>query len=199
LQVVGDGVELTADGLLPLETVRGLDDRFRWTDDFPWMRVRDETDIAPLSLLRQHLMAQELLRRDGRRLVPTTTGTAVSQDTGRLWDAIVDPGPRWPGRFERDALAVMAASVLRSVDYAADRVAGQMAHVLATKWRPGHQASGGGGRLAGLTALAQTWYRLGVPLGWWDTGRGPADRRPNSFGRAAAVTVFRIVAGRPEG
>jgi hypothetical protein len=45
--------------------------------------------------------------------------------------------------------------------------------------------------------VAQAWYQLGVPLGWWDTGRGPADRRPNTFGRAAAVSVFRAVAGPP--
>jgi len=32
-----------------------------------------------------------------------------------------------------------------------------------------------------------------VPLGWWDTGHGPADRRPNANGRAAAAALLRTV------
>ena len=43
----------------------------------------------------------------------------------------------------------------------------------------------------GASLVVQGWYQLGVPLGWWDTGRGPADRRPNAFGAAAARAVFR--------
>jgi hypothetical protein len=196
LEVVGDGLTLTPDGQLPLATVLSLDDRFRWTEEFPWMRAAQEADIAPLRILHEHLRAQRLLVRDGARLTRSTTGVRATYDTGMLWRAVVDPSPRWSGEFERDALGVMAASVLRSADFALGRIGEELTHVLAGKWRPvraGHQ-----GRIFdGAAPVAQAWYQLGVPLGWWDTGRGPADRRPNAFGRAAAVSVFRAVAGPP--
>jgi hypothetical protein len=35
-----------------------------------------------------------------------------------------------------------------------------------------------------------------VPMGWWDTGRGAADRHPNVLGRAAVEAVFRSAKGR---
>jgi hypothetical protein len=100
--------------------------------------------------------------------------------------------PRWAQEFERDALGVLAAAVLRSADFTLGRVAEQMTHVLAGRWRavaPAHLGS----VFDGASAIAQGWYQLGVPLGWWDTGRGPADRRPNAFGRSAAVAVVRAV------
>ena len=192
LEAVGDGVSLTESGQLATETVRALDDRFRWTEEFPWMRVRQESDVAPLRLLHAHLVAQELLAESGRRLTRTPLGELCTSDTGRLWRVVVDPSPRWSQEFERDALGVMAASVLRSADFTLGRIAEEMTHVLAGRWRavsPAHLGS----VFDGASAVAQGWYQLGVPLGWWDTGHGPADRRPNAFGRAAAVTVFRAV------
>jgi hypothetical protein len=84
----------------------------------------------------------------------------------------------------------MAASVLRSASFALGRIGEELAHVLTAKWQPARQGS----VFDGASAVAQAWYQVGVPLGWWDTGRGPADRRPNGFGRAAAVAVFRAVA-----
>ncbi len=66
LEAVGDGVALTAAGHLPDDTVRALDDRFRWTEEFPWMRAGTEADIPPLRFLHDHLAAQGLLARDGR-------------------------------------------------------------------------------------------------------------------------------------
>ena len=65
LDLVGDGLTLTPAGQLPTEAVRRLDDRFRWTEEFPWMRVNQEADVAPLRLLRAHLVAQRLLWRRG--------------------------------------------------------------------------------------------------------------------------------------
>ncbi len=198
LQVVGDGLGLTDSGQLPLDVVRALDDRFRWTEEFPWMRVSEESDIAPLRLLRAHLVAQRLLVEDGGRLRLTEHGRSCTLSTPRLWRAVVDPAPRWPQVFEREALGVLAASVLRTADFSLGRIAEEMTHVLASRWRavsPAHR----GGVFDGAAAVAQAWYQLGVPLGWWDTGRGPADRRPNPFGRAAAVTVFWSVALAPDG
>jgi len=194
LGVVGEGLGLTTSGQLPVATVRALDDRFRWTDEFPWMRVTEEADVAPLRFLHHHLVAQRLLADDGLRLTRTALGDSCLHDTGELWRAVVDPLPRWAQEFERDALGVMAASVLRSADFTLGRIGEEMTQVLAAKWRP-VQHTHRGSVFDGASPLAQAWYQLGVPLGWWDTGRGPADRRPNSFGRAAAVTVFRAVAG----
>ena len=191
---VGDGLTLAPDGLLPVATVRALDDRFRWTDEFPWMQATDEIAVAPLRLIREHLVAQRLLVTDGRRLVRSPAGVASSNDTALLWRTVVDPAPRWSSEFERDALGVVAASVLRSSDFALGRVAEELTHVLLGKWRP---RPGSPDRLFdGAAPVAQAWYQLGVPLSWWDTGRGPADRRPNPLGRAAAVAVLRSVAGR---
>ena len=190
LAVVADGVTLTEDGQLPLPVVIELDDRFRWTQEFPWMRRTAETDVAPLRLLRDHLAAQRLLAYDGPRLVPTSLGRACTRSTERLWRAVVDPSPRWSSEFERDALAVMAASVLRSADFSLGRIGEEVTQVLAGKWRPADRAS----LHDGVLPVVQAWYQLGVPLGWWDTGHGPADRRPNGLGRAAAVAVFGAVA-----
>jgi hypothetical protein len=194
LEVVGDGLTLTPAGQLPLTVVLGLDDRFRWTEEFPWMRVSEESDIAPLRLLHEHLVAQRLLVRDGSRLARSAQGVACTRSTGALWRAVVDPSPRWSREFERDALGVMAASVLRSADFALGRIGEERTHVLAGKWRPVGRAHRGK-LVDGAAPVAQAWYQLGVPLGWWDTGRGPADRRPNELGRAAAVSVFHAVAG----
>jgi hypothetical protein len=191
LEAVGEGLVLTPTGELPRETVLALDDRFRWTEEFPWIRPGGEGDIPPLSFLHRHVVAQRLLERDGDRLVLTRLGEACLHDTGRLWRTMVDPAPRWSRGFERDALGVLAASVLRSADFALGRLGEELAHVLSGKWRPARQGS----LFDGVSLVAQTWYQTGVPLGWWDTGRGPADRRPNVFGRAAAVAVFRAVAG----
>jgi hypothetical protein len=190
LEVVADGVTLTEDGQLPLPVVVELDDRFRWTQEFPWMRRTAESDVAPLRLLREHLAAQHLLAYDGPRLVPTDLGRACTRSTQRLWRAVVDPSPRWSAEFERDALAVMAASVLRSADFSLGRIGEEVTQVLAGKWRPADRAS----LHDGVLRVVQAWYQLGVPLGWWDTGHGAADRRPNGLGRAAAVAVFGAVA-----
>lgn len=197
LEEVGEGLPLDEQGQLPLRTVLRLDDRFRWTEEFPWMRVRGEGDIAPLRLLREHLQAQTLLRRTGDRLVVTDLGRGCAEDAEALWRGITDPSPRWSHEFEQDALGVMAASVLRAADFSLSRIAEEMTNVLARKWHP--RTHGDRVVFDGAAPLAQAWYQLGVPLGWWDTGRGLADRRPNGFGRAAAAAVIRSVSARHRG
>jgi hypothetical protein len=190
LEAIGDGLPLTPRGTLPLETVLALDDRFRWTEEFPWLRPGAEADIPPLRFLHEHLLAQALLASDGRRVSLTEHGRSVAGDPARLWHAVVDPAPRWTREFERDALGVLAASLLRSGTFTPGRVTEEVAHVVAGKWRP-VRARTSAGVYEGVAAVAQGWYQVGVPLGWWDTGRGPADRHPNAFGAAAADAVFR--------
>jgi hypothetical protein len=192
LDAVGPGLRLRADGTLPVETVRALDDRFRWTEDFPWMHPTREQDIPPLTFLRRHLTGQRLLVSVGDRLEPTEQGIAARHQWSRLWRAVVDPQPRWSEPFELDTLGVMAASLLRAPAFTPGRVAEELTAVLAAKWRSASDRS----VFERASLVVQEWYQVGVPLGWWDSGRGPADRRPNAFGRAAAGSVFRAVGGR---
>jgi hypothetical protein len=196
LEAVGDGLELTGAGRLPASTASALDDRFRWTEEFPGLRPAGERELPPLRFLHEHLTAQRLLMQDGRRLSVTEAGRAALRDTARLWRAVVDPAPRWPLEFDQDTLAVMAASLLRTGVFTPGRMTEEITHVLAAKWRPARR-DWRGGVFDGASLVVQEWYQLGVPLGWWDTGRGPADRHPNGFGRAAAAAVFRSVARRP--
>ncbi len=197
LEAVGDGLELTAEGRLPAATVRALDDRFRWTEEFPWMGPAGDADIPPLRFLHEHLAAQRLLVREGSLLRVTDAGRSALGDTTRLWSAVVDPAPRWTQEFDRDVLGVMAAVLLRTGSFTAGRMTEEITHVLAAKWRPvRHDRQDS--VFDGASLVVQEWYRLGVPLGWWDTGRGPADRHPNVFGAAAAAAVFRA-AGLPRG
>ena len=194
LEAVGDGLGLTPAGHLPEDTVLALDDRFRWTEEFPWMRAGNEAGLPPLRILREHLTAQGLLASDGRRLALTDRGRAALAETSRLWSAVVDPAPRWTHEFDRDVLGVLAASLLRSGTFTPGRAAEEVAHVLTAKWRPA-RADGPGSVFDGVSPVVHSWYQLGVPLGWWDTGRGPADRHPNAFGAAAAAAVFRASRG----
>ncbi|MFL6135696.1 MAG: hypothetical protein ACJ72A_23025 [Nocardioidaceae bacterium] len=201
IETVTDGVAVTAGGLLPPRTVQALDDRFRWTEEFPWMSSAVESDIPPLRFLHEHLVAQRLLVRHEGRLQPSAEGMACLRDTGRLWRRTVSPQPRWSQEFDEDALGVMAASLLRNPDFTLGRVAEEMTQVLTGKWRPARSiedgaVADGGSVFDGASLVAQAWYQLGVPLGWWDNGHGPADRRPNAWGRAAAAAVFRSVARR---
>ncbi len=189
---IGDGVEVTAAGHLQPATVRALDDRFRWTEEFPWMRSDAETDVAPLHFLHEHLRAQGLLARSDGRLVRTPSGVAATDDLDLLWRAVVAPEPRWRHAFELDALGVLAASLIRARSFTPGRVAEELVHVLAAKWHP----TSGDVVFDRASVVVQTWYQLGVPLGWWDTGRGPADRRLNHFGHAAAAALFRSVTAR---
>jgi len=193
LEAVGEGLRLTPAGTLPRATVFALDDRFRWTEDFPWLHPDGEADIPPLHALHEHLVAQGLLSRDGDRLVVSEDGRAARDDLPRLWRAVVDPRPRWSRDFEQDALGVTAAVLLRRRAFSPGRTAEEVADVLAAKWRPAEPATTPLGVYDGVSAVVHAWYLVGVPLGWWDTGHGPADRRPNAFGRAAAEAVFRAM------
>ena len=187
LDAVGDGLTLTPDGGLPQATVLALDDRFRWTEEFPWLRREREDDIPPLRFLHEHLAAQRLVELDGSRLSVSEQGRLARGDDARLWGAVVDPRPRWSQEFELDTLGVLAAVLLRTGTFTPGRSTEEITPVLAAKWRP----YGRGSVYDGASLVVQGWYQLGVPLGWWDTGRGPADRRPNAFGAAAARAVFR--------
>ena len=78
-------------------TVLALDDRFRWTEEFPWMRP-DARGRRPAAALPARAPggpgaagAATASRSSGHRPGPRVTG-----DTTRLWRAVVEPAPRWP-------------------------------------------------------------------------------------------------------
>jgi DivIVA domain-containing protein len=98
-------------------------------------------------------------------------------------------------RFTRGTM-LRPGYVDSEVDRVLSRVAEELSHVLAAKWSTATDRS----VFDRASLVVQGWYQIGVPLGWWDSGRGPADRRPNAFGRAAAGAVLRAVAnGRTRG
>ncbi len=178
---VGDGVEVTVDGHLLPATVRSLDDRFRWTEEFPWMRSDAETDVSPLHFLHEHLRAQGLLARADGRLVRTPSGVAATDDLSLLWRAMVAPEPRWRHAFELDALGVLAASLHpRPLVHpgAGRRGAGPRAR------RQVASHLGGRGRSTG----PRSWCRRGTSSGCRWAGGTPAADRPTD---ASTTSVTR--------
>ena len=148
------------------------------------MRPAGECDIPPLRFLHQHLAAQRLLaarRLPARGERPGPGGSAPGHRRGcgrRSWS----PPPRWTQEFDRDALGVMAAIAAAPghVHARPDGRGDRPACWPRSGARP--DGDGHGSVFDGASVVAQEWYQLGVPLGWWDTGRGPADRHPNVFG-----------------
>ncbi len=193
LEAVGDGVTLTGAGNLPTRLALALDERFGWSQDYALGPPRGEADVHQLRFVDDHLRAQRLLTRRGRRLTVSATGRKAMADPARLWAAVVAPGPRWRPGFEQDALAVLATSLLGGVRLTADLVGEEMVSVLGGKWRP----SGGGSLDEAVWWLQTDWYRLGIALGWWEEHRRSPELRLNEFGRVAAVCAFRAVAGGP--
>ncbi len=188
LEAAWDGVRLTEGGELPEATVAALDDRFAWSDDRPRSRLaRVESRLPPLLFLRQHLQAQRLLVVRHDRLEVTATGRRCLADPVLLWQAVTDPAPRWGDGFDADALAVMAALLLRSPAVSREDLVDEAAAVL-------------GGAAAAVDWVRVEWYRVGVPLGWWERSRGRwLGLRLSRLGRAAATQTFWSVAARPRG
>jgi hypothetical protein len=194
LEAVGDGVTLTGAGYLPAKLAVALDERFAWTEVFTF-NPRGEGDIPPLQWLREHLREQRLLTTRGNKLTVSAEGRRCLGDAERLWRAVVTPLPRWRDDFAQDALAVMAACLIRSSLTSRDELVEEVAYILSGKW-----AISGDFSLEDSVEWARLeWYRLGRVLGWWDE-RSPGRRRDlalSSFGRAAAVSLFWSVAAAP--
>lgn len=193
LEAVGEGVTLTDAGYLPTRLVAGLDERFGWSQEYSLGRPRGETDVPPLQFLHEHLRAQRLLTRRGRRLTVSAAGRDALADPAALWGSVTAPGPRWRPGFEHDALAILAVAQLRDPRLTGDQLLEEMVYLLAGKWRP----EGGGSVEEGARWVQLEWYRVGLVLGWYD-GRGRSlEWRLSDLGRAAAARLFRSVATAP--
>ena len=193
LEAVGEGVTLTEAGYLPPKLALALDERFGWSQDYALGRPRGEADVLQLGFLDDHLRAQRLLTRRGKRLTVSAAGHRAMADPAGLWAAVVAPGPRWRPGFEQDALAVLAACLLSGERVTADLLDEEMSFVLGGKWRPA-----GGGPVDDDVRWVETgWRRLGLALGWWEDRRRGPEERLSAFGRAAAACVFRTVATGP--
>jgi hypothetical protein len=193
LEAVGAGVTLTDAGYLPTRLVAGLDERFGWSQEFSLGRPRGEADVPPLKFLHEHLRAQRLLTRRGRRLTVSAAGREALADPTALWASVTAPAPRWRPGFEHDALAVLAVAQLRDPRLTGEQLLEEMVYVLGGKWR----AEGGGSLEEGARWVQLEWYRVGLVLGWYD-GRGRSlEWRLSPFGQAAAACVLRSVSTAP--
>ncbi len=188
LDAVGDGVPLTAAGYLPPRLALALDARFGWSDELSAGRPRGEGDLPALLFLHEHLREQRLLAVADKVLVPAAQVARLTTAPDRLWAAVVAARPRWRSGFERDALAVMAATLLRGHELTRDQLREEMAFLLSGKWR----RTGAHTVQDGVRAVELGWFRVGYTLGWWDREGGlwSAKVGLSGFGRAAAASLF---------
>jgi len=198
LETALTGPVLTELGHLPDALVVELDARFGWTDKLPLGRAPaqrpvGEQAVPALLFVDLHLREQGLLTRSDGRLALTPEGRRCLADRRLLWQALVSPQPRWDDGFEQDALAVMAAALLRRTAVSASGLSRQVSGLLSHKW---HSATGDS-LSSGVEWLRVEWYRLGVGLSWWELTRRAGDYRLSQFGRAAAAELFWAVAARP--
>jgi len=189
LAAVGDGLDLDADGHLPAGTALALDERYGWSQHYALGRPRGEADVQQLLLLDEHLRSQRLLTVRSGRVTVAAEGRKVAADPARLWSALVAPVPRWRDGIEQDALGVLATALLGQERHTPATVVAEASSVLATRWRGGPSPS------AVVAQVWAQWYRLGIPLGWWEERRGPV--RPTDYGRAACASLHRAVSTRP--
>ncbi len=198
LQTADTAPVLTPDGQLPDEIVADLDARFGWSDKLPLGRTSmryplPERSVPALLFVDTHLRAQGLLTRSEGRLVLTPLGRRCLLDRRRLWKALVAARPRWEKGFDEDALAVMAAVLLRRTPSSASALTRHATSLLRPRW----QSHGGDSVRSAVEWLRVEWYRLGVGFSWWEVSRHADDYRLSRFGRAAAAELFWSVAARP--
>ncbi len=193
LEAVGEGVTLTSAGYLPAKLAVALDDRFGWSDQMLGARPRSESDLPRLMFLDEHLRDTRLLTRRAKRLTVSAEGRRCLADPARLWSVLTTAAPRQKG-FEADALAVGAAVLLTSESVGREELDGEVAAVLANKWRA---ADGTTVTAEDVSAIGVEWYRRGRSLGWWEEGRRWSRLELTPVGQAAAANLFRSVATRP--
>lgn len=127
LDLIGDGVKLTAAGFLPPAIVHTIFDELDMDDE--WIGKGNREDLTPPVLeLRAAAQRLGLLRTHKGRLTPTVRGRKLAEDPVALWWHTADRLPLG-GRDRSDAgwqaaallLAVMASG---DTDRAAERIAG---------------------------------------------------------------------------
>ncbi|HET7387331.1 MAG TPA: hypothetical protein VFJ19_11785 [Nocardioidaceae bacterium] len=193
LDAVGDGLQVTAAGYLPPKLALDLDERFGWSQEYAFGKVRGEADIHPLAFVREHLQAQRLLTLRSRRLTVSAVGRRASTDPARLWLAVVGPGPRWRPGFEHDALAVIAALLLCGDRLDATALVEQATQILESKWH----AADDGPVQASVTWVCWEWLRVADALGWREEHPRFGQIRLTGYGASAAACLFRVAATAP--
>lgn len=122
VDVVGDGVKLTAAGYLPPAVVRTIFDELDLADE--WIGKGNREDLTlPVLELREAAQRLGLLRKYKGRLVPTSRGRTLADDPVGLWWHVAGRLPIG-GRGDADAswqagvllLAVMAAGSTKDAD-----------------------------------------------------------------------------------
>jgi hypothetical protein len=122
LDVVGDGVKLTAAGYLPPAVVRTIFDQLDLAEE--WVGKGNREDLTtPVLELREAAQRLGLLRKNKGRLVPTARGRTLGDDPVGLWWHLAGRLPIG-GRDVNDAswqagvllLALMASGSTRQAD-----------------------------------------------------------------------------------
>jgi hypothetical protein len=190
LEAVGLGLPLTASGYLPPPVVLTLNDHFRWSD-IVGKPPKKEADLPPLKFLREHLVQQRLLTVRRGTITVSARGRRCLEDDTAFWEALTDLRPRW-GEFEREVLATAGAMLVEDSEQSPDEVSRAVAAKIRGRWK------GGSDDLAGdIYWVFIDWYRVGIPLGWWDAKKGRWVYRLTARGVAAAARAFRSVATAP--
>jgi hypothetical protein len=188
LEAAADGVHLD-DGLLPVEVVRRLNDRFRWFDVVGAMPAA-ESDVPLLVALHEHLVAQRLVAVRSGVLRPTTLGRACLADDTRFWSALVAVKPRWR-EFAAESLALALGLRVAVPGVSTNDVVAEVTTRLGRRWQST-------GRLEdGVRRVLDEWHRIALVLGWIEARRGRYLDRLSPRGVAAAAGGFWSVAAAP--
>jgi hypothetical protein len=185
LEEIGAGVRLGPGGRLPGPLAARLDARFGWSVVLP---SGSEPDLVQLEVLHRHLLSQRLLRRSGDHVEVTPWGLGCRTSTRALWTAVVAVEPRWSDAFDRDVLAVCVQLLLRTRGAHHEAVTEEVSRVVGARWEP----TSGVPLVAGVARTVHDWWRVGIPLGWWEEPRFArrSTMTLSEFGRAAATDLF---------
>jgi hypothetical protein len=206
LEQIGDGVTLTASGLLPTELVAAANVRFGWSDlpgvmvgmepDLPGVMVGTESDLNELATLKDVARRSRLTTRNGRRVSLSATGRRALRDPGLLWRIVL--GDLFSARTYGGEGAALAAATLVSAGrpLPRQRVQATVGASLVGRWRT---VSGKAlDQRSGMEAT-HDFALLGGIFGWVDQD-GARQKRTwalTSPGREAALMGLQIQARSP--
>ena len=110
LELVGDGVRLTAAGWLPPAFVSRLAGDLDLLE--PWMGKGNREEFTqPVLMIRESAVALTLVRKAKGELLPTSLGRRLARDPEELWRHVATSLPLGRKDFERHAGAIMLLAV----------------------------------------------------------------------------------------
>lgn len=175
LQVVGDGVKLTAAGFLPPVVVQRLFDELDLAEE--WIGKGNREDLTqPVLKLRATAQRVGLLRVDRGQLKPTARGRRMAEDPVELWWHLaraLPVHPHRPGRAEWQAGVLLLAAMTAGPSMPLDSVVARLLTGLG--WR-----AGGGGPIDPREACRQMRDDLDLLHRLGAIARSPSARWPGT-------------------